>query len=93
MKSGRNALIALSAFGLLGFTSCAASAEEVLIVRPVLVPHVLRVKPGSYIKQYPFGRLREDYTPYGMAGVPARQYFDVIEGRRTAHRVVVRAAY
>ena len=45
------------------------------------------------MKQYPFGLLREDYTPYGMAGVRARDYFDVIETRRTAHRDLVRAAY
>lgn len=34
-----------------------------------------RIRPASYVKPYPFGRLREDYTPYGMPGVPARIYF------------------
>ena len=92
-EAGRNALIALSALGLFSCASSAAIADEVLVVRPPLVPHVLRVKPGSYMKQYPFGVLREDYTPYGMAGVRARDYFDVIGTTRASRRHVVRAAY
>ena len=91
--SARHAFAALSALATAACATGAASADEVLIVRPVIAPHVLRVKPASYVKQYPFGRLREDYTPYGMAGVPARQYFDVIEGRRASRRHIVRAAY
>jgi hypothetical protein len=95
MKYGKNAFIALACFAALGFASGAASADDVLVVRvPVQAyPRVPRVKPASPTKEYPFGVLREDYTPYGMAGVPARLYFDAIGKRRTASRSVVRAAY
>jgi hypothetical protein len=54
----------------------------VVVLRPALVvvePVVPRVRPESRLKQYPFGLLREDYTPYGMAGVPARLYFTARE--------------
>jgi hypothetical protein len=87
------AFLAGAACALTLGASGAALAQDVIVVHP-RSPHVLRVKPASYIKQYPFGRLREDYTPYGMYGVRDRDYFDVIEGRRAkARRVVVRAAY
>ena len=71
------------------------AAEDVIVVRPIIAaPHVPRVKPGSYVHEYPFGPLREDYTPYGMAGVPARLYFDAVEKRRVKiPRHVVRATY
>ena len=87
----------LLAAGMLAFGGAVAPAraDEVLVVHPgILIPHVLRVKPGSYVKQYPFGALREDYTPYGMTGVRARDYFDEIEGRAHVYRRhVVRARY
>lgn len=44
----------------------------------------LRVKPGSYVMQYPFGRVKEDYTTYGMPGVRDRDYFDSY-GRAPRH--------
>lgn len=68
----------------------AADARDVLVVRVKACEPTFwndcrtrppRVRPASYIKLYPFGQLREDYTPYGMPGVPARLYFDVIRGR------------
>jgi hypothetical protein len=60
-----------------------ASAAEIIVVRPPLVydsgAGVPRIKPASRTKRYPFGVLREDYTTYGMAGVPDRLYFTARE--------------
>lgn len=90
--AGLALVVALAAPALYG--APARAADDVIVVRPVVVPHVPRVKPGSYVHEYPFGPLREDYTPYGMAGVPARLYFDRVETRRVKmRRHVVRASY
>lgn len=71
-----------------------ASAEVVLRVPVPDIARVPRIKPASPVKQYPFGLLRQDYTPYGMAGVPDRLYFDRSERARVVrHRHVVRAMY
>ena len=78
--------------GLPVFSVGVASAADIVQTEDAF--RVPRVKPASPTKQYPFGVLREDYTPYGMAGVPDRLYFDRIEraphGRR---RHVVSARY
>ncbi len=93
MKPGRATALSTGIFGLLVIAGAPASAADRLVVRvPVCAerPFLLhdrclarppRVRPASYVKQYPFGRLREDYTPYGMPGVPARIYFDSLRGR------------
>lgn len=71
----------------LGALAPRAEAAKALVVRvPTGAPRIYiepnerarppRVRPSSYVKRYPFGDLREDYTPYGMPGVPARLYFD-----------------
>jgi hypothetical protein len=61
-----------------------ANAADIVVRPPLVVvcdsgACVPRVKPASRLKQYPFGVLREDYTPYGMAGVPDRIYFTARE--------------
>jgi hypothetical protein len=100
MKSGSGRFVVALAGGIFagGMALCAAlpaSAADVVV--PVQVPsvyaHVPRIKPGSPTKQYPFGTLRQDYTPYGMAGVPDRLYFDQIEDLRVARRTVVHARF
>ncbi|MFO1117814.1 MAG: hypothetical protein U1E28_19200 [Beijerinckiaceae bacterium] len=93
MKPAGLALVAALAAPAI-FATEGRAADDVIVVRPLVAPHVLRVKPGSYVHEYPFGPLREDYTPYGMAGVPARLYFDRVDTRRVkVRRHVVRATY
>ena len=56
------------------FAAAPAKAADV-VVRVPAYAGVPRVRPSSPVKRYPFGVLREDYTPYGMPGVPDRIYF------------------
>jgi hypothetical protein len=75
----RKAVFALTLAGVASVLGPqAAGAADAIIYVPVgAAPYqgVPRVKPTSPVMRYPFGVLREDYTPYGMAGVPDRIYF------------------
>lgn len=63
------------------YAACPANFIGILS-HPCLQQRVLRVRPASYVKAYPTGRLREDYAPYGMYGVRPSDYFDVSPRRR-----------
>ena len=96
MKAGLYCVLAVIVATASASAIGAANAADIVVRVPVYAgePRVPRVKPASTVKRYPFGVLREDYTPYGMAGVPDRLYFNRIERVRVArHRHLVRAAY
>lgn len=53
------------------------AASVVAVVEPLPAPPAPRRYLTSYMAKYPFGVLREDYTPLGAPGVSKRAYFGV----------------
>lgn len=87
--------LAVSAIGIVaaitGFQASAAdlvvskAAPAVVVAAPVTVVVVPpRRLLTTYMASYPFGVLREDYTPLGAPGVSKRDYF----GRPTRYAVL-----
>lgn len=74
-------LVAASA--VLAFVNSSGAADLAVVVpaRPVVVAVTTMPPPAprryltSYMAKYPFGVLREDYTPLGAPGVSKRAYF------------------
>lgn len=105
----RRIIRAFSIASLISSTSAPfAQAADVALILPPPVVVVLpapRRQLTTYMAKYPFGVLREDYTPLGAPGVSKRDYFGVPRLYATLHvsprrltrhasrRVVVSARY
>lgn len=102
---GVGALLASAGVGLAADLAV-VPATPVIVVSDAPRPPAPRRYLTSYMAKYPFGVLREDYTPLGAPGVSKRAYFGVprlyatlnVPARRWARkvhrgRVIVSARY
>lgn len=110
----RSTLSGFLAAAVIALPALSAKAADLAIVAPAPVAVVYapaRVLPAprryltTYMAKYPFGVLREDYTPLGAPGVSKRAYYGVPRlyatlhvsprrwARRVHRRVVVSARY
>ncbi len=86
MRNGLAAAGLLTATFVCGGVTPGHAADLAVIVAtpaPDLTP--VRRYLTSYVKTYPFGSLREDYTPLGAPGVSKRAYYGIPRHLATLH--------